>query len=96
MAQARPIIDISDNPELLHIVEQAREARAPIVLRAGGEEVAEITTLKPARRSQKRAKTQADFEEFLSTFGSWEGVDGEALKAELRAARGSNRPPIEL
>lgn len=96
MAQERPVIDISDNPELLRLVELAREAREPIVLHVEGETVAEVTPKQPARRGPKRQKTRADFEEFLSTFGAWTGVDGEALKAELRAARGSNRPPTEL
>jgi hypothetical protein len=97
MAQPATTIDITDLPELRRIVEEVRATRQPRVLRAGNEDVAVLTPLLPARSRRRRGKTKEDYDAALGAFGGWKDlVDAEQLKADLKAARGSNRPPVEL
>jgi hypothetical protein len=66
-------------------------------LRAGNEDVAVLTPLAPPGKRRGRARTKEDYEAVLATFGGWRGlVDAEQLKRDLKAARGSDRPPVEL
>ena len=96
MAQPTATIDITDLPELRRIVEEVRATREPRVLRAGDEDLAVLTPLATGHRSDP-TETRTDDEIFLSSFGGWAGlVDAEQLKADLKAARGSDRPPVEL
>ena len=46
---------------------------------------------------QRQAKSQADREAFLSTFGAWEDVDTEKfIKENYEQRNRSIRPPVEL
>jgi hypothetical protein len=65
-------------------------------------EQGEVAILKPApvkkRVKRRRTVSDADYQAFLSSAGSWEGlVDTEKLKQDIRESRNlSSRPPIEL
>ena len=97
MAEPRMTIDITNLPELRRVVERAQRSNEPIILRFGDRPVAKITLLRPEKRGPLRERTQQDYEEFLSTFGAWQGdIDIDRLKADLKAARGSDRPPVDL
>ena len=98
MAQTTDAIDVTDLPDLRRLAEEVRESREPRVLRVGSEELAVLMPLPAARRPPKRVLTQADVDTVMSAAGSWKGLieDVDKLKAELKAARGSNRPPVEL
>ena len=56
--------------------------------------------LRPAEEAaprRRRAKTQADHEAFLSTFGAWKDVDTEKfIKENYEQRNRSTRPPIKL
>jgi len=93
-------LDVSDSDDLRRVVEAARASGQPLVLRVGNDNVAILTPLidgDRAGRSSRRAKTPADRGAFRSAFGGWKGlVDGEELKRQAFASRGSNRPLVEL
>ena len=52
----------------------------------------------PVRADMRRKSSKVDPDEaFERAFGGWRGViDGEELKAEIRATRSSRRPAVEL
>ena len=56
--------------------------------------------VRPAKPSKGRSKSvlrAADYDAFHSAAGGWKGlVDAEALKKEIMASRGSDRPPVNL
>ena len=55
-----------------------------------------VAPRKAARRRRGKTAT-ARYEAFRSAFGGWKDlVDGEALKEQLAAARGSDRPRVAL
>ncbi len=91
-------IDIINEPGLLRIAEEVRTTREPRLLRRDGEDLAILIPTKPATRAKpKRITTKTDYEAFRSTFGGWKGiVDADALKTDLAAARGSDRPSPRL
>ena len=93
------VIDISNTPELLRLVEELIKGDEPRVLRRDSEDLAVLTPVKnlPKRRA-KRARTKADHEAFLSSAGSWKGiVDTDNLVADIyESRRRSSRPPVEL
>jgi hypothetical protein len=92
-------IDISGLPEVIRLAEEVRAAQKARVLRRDGEDLALVVPLRPARtRRARKAKTQADHDAFLSSFGTWrELVDTEQLKRDIQESRGqAPRPPIEL
>ncbi len=96
MRRAAKTIDISDLPDLRRVAEEVRAAKEPYLLRAGDQDVA---LLIPLREEEPRpgGRTQADRTAFLSAFGGWKGiVDGETLKRESTASRGSDRPLVVL
>jgi hypothetical protein len=94
MARESKHIDVTHIPELLRLAEEVHASREPRVLTRDREELAVLRPVK--RRRAQAAKTQADYDAFISSFGSWRDVDTEALKREIREARGSSRPPVEL
>ena len=97
MARERQPIDITNVPALRELIAEVRASNAPRVLRADSEDVAILMPMRPTMRRRGRAKTPADAAAFRSAFGGWHGlIDPEALKAEIRDARGSDRPPVEL
>jgi antitoxin (DNA-binding transcriptional repressor) of toxin-antitoxin stability system len=87
-------IDISQNTELLRLVEEVRASGSARVLTNGSEPVAVLRPVQ--RRRTKAVKECADREAFLSSLGSWADVDTEALKQEIKQARSDHRPPVEL
>src|SRR4051794_3425100 len=98
MAQERESIDISHNPEMLRLAEEVRRSKTPRVLRADDRDVAVVMPVAdvPKKRG-KRAKTDADYQAFLDSAGSWADVDVDAFKRYLRARRDAgDRPPVRL
>ena len=98
MAQQREILDITHNPDLLRVAEEVRRSKTPRVLRAHDEDVALVMPVadRPRRRS-KRAKSEADYQAFLASAGSWDDVDVDEFKRYLRERRDAgDRPPVEL
>ena len=98
MAQAINAIDVSDLPDVRRLAEEVRETQEPRVLRSGSEDIAGLVPLPAAGQRPKRALSQDDIETVMSAAGSWQGLidDVDQLKAELKEARGSNRPPVAL
>lgn len=85
MAQEREIIDITHNPEMLRLAEEVRRSKTPRVLRANNEDVAVVMPVAdlPKGRS-KRVKSDADYQAFLDSAGSWADVDTDELKRYIR------------
>lgn len=99
MAKEPRLIDISDTPELLRLVEELRKSDERRVLRRDSEDLAILTPVKGIpRRRAKRAKTKGDHEAFLSSAGSWKGiVDTDKLVADIyESRRRSSRPSVDL
>jgi hypothetical protein len=98
MAQEREILDITDNPDLLRIAEEVRRSKTPRVLRAGDEDVAVVMPVADrTERRRKRAKTEADYQAFLDSAGSWADVDVDEFRRYIRERRDTgDRPPVEL
>ena len=102
MATHEHSIDIRNLPEVERLAEAVRKTRTPFVLRRGNEVVATIVpeaavraTL-PARKRRAR-DIEADLAAIRASAGSWKGlVDAEQLKKDIKAARGSDRPDVEL
>lgn len=96
MASEHEIIDISNIPELLRLVEAMRQRNTSAVLTNGTEDVAVVTPVGEDRskRKHKRLKTQADHDAFIQAAGSWKGlIDAEEFKASIRERRmTANRP----
>lgn len=100
MAVERETIDISNNPDLLRLVEEMRRRNAPTVLTRGAEDMAVVTPVADGatKRRTKREKTQEDRDAFIQAAGSWKGlVDAEELKAYIYERRKTkNRPAVKL
>ena len=98
MSTARKAIDISDNPELLRLVEEMNAAEEPLLLRRGDTELALLTPVKrPRARRRKREHTAADRAAFRAAAGSWRDVDVEQFLADNYASRSiPSRPPVKL
>ncbi len=98
MARGLRIQDISNEPELLRIVEEVRRADEPRLLRRNNEDLAILMPAKPtSKRKPKGIKRKEDFDAFRSAFGGWRGiVDADAVKKDLASGRGSDRPPVRL
>ena len=97
MAKELTPIEISNFPDVLRIVEEARTSKRGIVLTRDAEELAIVLPVaaKPTRR--RRVVSDADRAAVLSAAGGWKGlVDVDEFMAEVRSARGSNRPDVEL
>ena len=103
MASALPADDPEDEiaslDDLRRIAAEVRADRKPrLVSIAGGGQI----TLAPVRKKRKQMtpeeQAKADEEAFLSSFGSWEGHldDPEEFKRQIKAARGSRRPFVEI
>ncbi len=90
------VLDITRSPEVRRIAELVRSSGEPLVLRAGDVDVAVVTPVVVNRRG-RRIRTAAEQATALSAFGGWKGnVDGERLKADVLAARGDDRPLVDL
>ena len=98
MSTARKAIDISDNPELLRLVEEMNAADEPLLLRRGDTELALLTPVKrPRARKRTREHTDADRAAFNEAAGSWSDVDIEKFLEDTYASRDlPPRPPVKL
>lgn len=98
MAQERETIDISHNPDLLRVAQEVQRSKTPRVLRADDEDVAVVMPVtEHSKRTGKRAKTDADYQAFLDSAGTWSDVDVDEFKRYIRERRDAgNRPPVEL
>jgi hypothetical protein len=99
MANEMRSIDISGVPDMVRIAEEVRTSGRPRMLRRNGEDMAMVILIAHGyKRRIKRARTQADYEAFLSAAGGWKGlVDADRLLADIYESRElSTKPPIEL
>ncbi len=98
MAHERETIDISHNADLLRLAEEVRRSNTPRVLRADNRDVAVVMPVAELpKRKGKRVKTDADYQAFLDSAGSWSDVDVDEFKAYIRERRDAgSRPPVEL
>lgn len=98
MAQEREGIDISHNPEMLRLAEEVRRSKTPRVLRADDEDVAVVMPVaEHPKRKATRAKTDADYQAFLDSAGTWSDVDIDEFKRYIRERRDAgDRPPVKL
>lgn len=98
MAHEREPLDISHNPDLLRLAEEVRRSNTPRVLRAENRDLAVVVPVaEPLKRTSKRVKTDADYQAFLDSAGSWGDVDTDAFKHYIRERRDAgSRPPVEL
>ncbi len=96
MASERETIDITQNPAVLRLAEEVRRSNTPRVLRADNQDVAVLMPVAETTK-RKRAKTDADYQAFLDSAGSWADVDVDAFKRYIRERRDAgSRPPVEL
>ncbi len=94
--EAAPI-DISTMPDLAQLADEVARTRQPRVLRRGETDIAVLSPARPRPRPRRKRISEADIAASLAAAGAWKGrVDTERLKRELDAARGDDRPPIEL
>lgn len=83
MATERNTIDISRNPDLMHLAEEARRRNTATVLTNGDEAVAIVRPIadrakERPQRSPFRKPSQADIDAFLAAAGGWKDpVDNE-------------------
>ncbi|HEY7064299.1 MAG TPA: hypothetical protein VII06_22675 [Chloroflexota bacterium] len=88
-------VDVTNAPELLRLAEEVQATKTPRVLSRDHEPLAAVVPI--ARRRRNASPSEADLAAALASAGAWKGlVDTEALKREIKEARGSNRPPVEL
>lgn len=102
MAQTRETTDIADVDNLRDLAEEVRASGRPRLLVANGEEVAmlvppRVGNLVVRDELPEVELTPEKLSAFRAAFGSWKGhLDQEEFKAQIKAARGSRRPPVEL
>lgn len=98
VATVTDAIDISENPELLRLVDRLRGSRGSVVLRRGDEVVALVTPPEPSQGIPWRQPTEEDYAAFRSAAGSWRGhIDAEQFIRDNHKSRQiSTRPPVDL
>lgn len=102
MAQLGERTEISEVNDLRKLAEEVRTSGTPRLLVLGDDEVAMLVPVGMGDdpRSDETGAAGVGPEqlrEYQDAFGSWKGhVDPEALKAQIKAARGSRRPPVKL
>jgi hypothetical protein len=98
MPHERETIDISHNPDLRRLAEEVRHSNAPRVLRADDKDIAVVMPIADLpKRKRKRARSDADYQAFLDSAGSWGDVDtDEFLRYVYERREASSRPPVEL
>jgi hypothetical protein len=98
MVSERDAIDISKSPDVLRLAEEVRRSNTPRMLRAHNQDVAIMMPVADTKRSKRKwVKTDADYQAFLDSAGSWADVDTEEFKRYIRERRdASSRPPVEL
>lgn len=96
MSSEQESIDITDNPAVIRLVDEVQAGDEPRVLRRGDDKVAIIVPLRTIPATEGRTTAEQDAI-FFSSFGAWRRlIDAEKLKHEIREARGSDRPSVEL
>ncbi|HTE86077.1 MAG TPA: hypothetical protein VK821_15235 [Dehalococcoidia bacterium] len=101
MANERRRVDVRDmteTPAWVDLLEDVKMTRRPAIIRADGEDIAEIRPIGRRRATGIRAKTKADHEAFLASAGGWKDiVDTDKFLADNEESRRlSSRPPVEL
>src|SRR5712692_5669309 len=92
-------IDISNNPDLLRLVEEVEATQTPRKLMRENKPLAILMPIASSgKRHKKRGKTKADYEAFRSAAGSWKDVDANTLLKNIYEDRRwtNTRPPVEL
>jgi hypothetical protein len=95
MTAERAPIDIRHAPPLAELVEEVRATGTPRHIVRDDEEVAILIPVRPARR-RGRTPSQADYEAFLASAGSWRDEDTDTFIEHIYESRHSSRPPVEL
>lgn len=92
-------IDISNNPDLVRLVEEMKSTKKPRILKRDSEPVAMLMPVEPAaKQKEKRARSQTHYKAFLAAAGSLKGfIDAERLKKDIYESRKLlTRPAIEV
>lgn len=91
-------VEIHDLDDLYRVVKEARAQEEPLIIETDdGDEIAVNPAPRRARRRTMEARTQADEEAFLSSFGSWQDhLDPDEFIRQVSAGRGSSRPFVEI
>jgi hypothetical protein len=91
-----PHVEITDNADLLRVVEEVRRTKRPCVLSRDHEPIAVISPVRKATRA--RQPSEADLAATRSAAGGWKGlVDVVTFKREnRRQKRIAGRPLVEL
>ena len=92
-------VEIRDLDDLYRVVKELRAHHEPLLDQTdNGDEI--IFHPGPGLRGRRRTseeRAKADDEAFLSSTGSWVGhLDPEEFKRQIKAARGSRRPFVDL
>lgn len=92
-----PSTDISNNPDLLRIVEEVNTTKKPRMLKKKSENVALLLPVERVTTPKKQESAKADDEAFRAAAGSWKDVDIEQFKQNIYESRKrSTRPPVKL
>ena len=91
-------IEVKDLEDLYRLTKEARARDEPLIIQSDhGDEIVFNPAPRRRNRRTKAEREKADEEAFLAAAGGWKGlIDGEQLKRQIKAARGSNRPPVDL
>ncbi|MGH2559390.1 MAG: hypothetical protein ACRDJH_10015 [Thermomicrobiales bacterium] len=100
MAQ-RAIVSTADSPVIKEIVDEIHSGIGQVVIQDEGEDVAIVLPLARVGHGHGRRiefkPTPEQIDALRSAFGGWKGlIDTDELKAQIKAARGSNRPTYKL
>jgi hypothetical protein len=89
-------VEITDDVDLLRVVEEVRRTKRPAILSRDHEPIAVISPVRKATRTGP--PSEADLAATYSAAGGWKGlVDVAAFKREnRRQKRITGRPPVEL
>jgi hypothetical protein len=99
MATHPVMIDISNNPDLVRLVEEVKNTKKPRILKQDSEPVAMLMPMEPAgKQRDKKARSQTHYKAFLAAAGSLKGfIDAERLKKDIYESRKLlTRPAIEV
>ena len=92
-------VEIRDVDELYRVLKEVRAEEEPLVIQGdnGDEIVVPPGTRRRAKRRTAEERAKADEEAFLSSAGSWVGhLDPDEFLRQVKAARGSRRPYVEI
>ena len=97
MANARTVIDVTNEPDLRRLAEDVRKTGEPRILRQDGEDVAVVVPLpRPQEIGNRRVKTPEDLAAFRAAAGSWRDFDLDTFLRNNEESRRLRRPPVEL